>query len=271
MDVQQYLTRINYAGPTDASLPVLTALHRAHLQNIPYENLDIHLGRKLEISVQNFFNKIVLQKRGGWCFEMNGLLAWVLQDLGFDVQLLAGSVEREDLNAAEAGDHLVLLVNVQGKKYLTDVGFGDGFLEPIPLLAGEHVCNGFLFRLEEPSPGRWVLHNHKFGAATQFDFSLQARELKDFNQRCDWLQTSAESGFVRTTVCQRFTETNLFTLRGAVLTTVTPTEKTTRTINNQAEYVRVLEQEFLLEHPELAALWEKVWQRHQEFTKEPTA
>lgn len=75
MDVDAYLVRIGYEGRLEPTPETLYALHRAHLLAIPYENLDIHLGRPLTLSLPDIFDKLVTQKRGGWCFEMNGLFA----------------------------------------------------------------------------------------------------------------------------------------------------------------------------------------------------
>src|SRR4051812_15166720 len=95
MDVNAYLERIGYHGSHEPTLATLTAIHRAHLLTIPYENFDIHLGRTLSLDLEKTFDKIVRQHRGGWCYEMNGLLAGALHELGFDVTLLASGVKGE--------------------------------------------------------------------------------------------------------------------------------------------------------------------------------
>src|SRR6476620_9554304 len=136
MDLTLYLKRINYSGPVEPNFATLEKLHRQHLFAIPYENFDVHLGRKIELDEQAFFDKLVMQKRGGWCYEMNGLFAWVLRQLGFEVRLLAGSV-RSVSDTKSQGDHLVLLVELE-RPYVVDVGFGDGFLTPLPLEEGEY-------------------------------------------------------------------------------------------------------------------------------------
>ena len=147
MDLNAYLKRINYKGSLEPSFDTLRALHRAHLLNITYENLDIHLGRSLVLDEDVIFEKIVREGRGGWCFEMNGLFAWVLRELGFEVRLLGGAVNRILRGDETKLGHLLLLVNL-GKPYLADVGFGNGFLEPLPLSQGS-VWQDFLeFQLE---------------------------------------------------------------------------------------------------------------------------
>jgi N-hydroxyarylamine O-acetyltransferase len=262
--LERYFHRIGYAGPRAPTLDTLRAIHQAHLLSIPYENLDIHLGRPIELDESRFFEKLVLEQRGGWCYEMNGLLAWVLRELGFEVTYLAGAVPKAAAGPNAVGNHLVLLVHLPEGDHIADVGFGDGFLQPIPFRAGSHDQNGFVFRLEGPHEGRWTLHNHAHGAAPTFDFSPLPHRLSDFRTRCQWLQTSPDSGFVQTTVCQRFIPGGIITLRGAILTTVRATGVQKQTLESEAEYARVLHQGFGLE-VDSSALWPRVWQRHLEW------
>lgn len=268
MKLQTYLDRIEYTGSPRPNLETLRAVHRAHLMTIPYENLDIHLGRWLSLEPEDAYRKIVLDGRGGWCFEMNGLLAWALDEIGFEVRLLSGSVGRMDLEGPEYSSHLVLLVELEEGPHLADVGFGDGFLEPLPLREGEYVQDGFAFRIDRRATTRgerWLMHNHAHGGAPHFDFSLAPRTMAQFVEQCQWLQTSPDSGFVRTTVCQRYDAGAFLTLRGAVFKTVTPDGVTERVLEHRAEYETVLREEFGLEIPEVSAIWAKVWARHLEW------
>lgn len=264
MKLQTYLDRIAYAGPLEAKLETLRAVHRAHLFAVPYENLDIHLGRRLTLEVQDAYRKIVLNRRGGWCFEMNGLLAWALERIGFRVTCLSASVNRAVLGEAAEGNHLVLRVEVGSQAFMADVGFGDGLLEPIPLESGTHVQDGFTFSLEMDGP-RWVFRKHEGGGPGGFDFGLRAHRLEDFAERCAWLQTSSESGFVRTTVCQKATPAGFLTLRGARLTTSGPRGESSRLLESAPEFERALRDHFGLEIPGVERLWEKVWARHLEW------
>jgi N-hydroxyarylamine O-acetyltransferase len=260
MNIKTYLERINYTGSLEPTYETLRNIHRQHLLTIPYENLDIHLGRRLELNEEKFFEKIVLEKRGGWCYEMNGLLAWVLRELGFEVQYLSGAVNREKNGANADGNHLVLLVNLE-QPYIADVGFGDGILEPLPLQEGEYQ-QGFLeFRLSQEN-GRWIFHNHSEGGAKSFDFTLAPHQLSDFAKQCHTQQTSPNSGFVQATVCQIFNSEGIVTLRGAVLKTVTRAGVTRGTVDSEKEYIHLLRETFGLELPNISDLYAKVWQNH---------
>lgn len=267
---EQYLQRIGYASslePNSGSsslepnLKTLIALHRAHLRAIPYENLDIHLGRPLTLDFEAIFEKIVLNRRGGWCYEQNSLLAWALRELGYEVQMISGAVGRDAKGESAEGNHLVLLVQLE-QPYIADAGFGDGPLEPIPLREGTYR-QGFLeYRLSREGE-RWFFHNHPHGGAQGFDFTLKARHISEFAERCHYLQTSPESGFVRTTVCQTLTPDSLVTLRGAVLKTLTAAGEHQRTLETEAEYARVLREIYGLELPQVGQLYAKVLERHR--------
>ncbi len=140
MELDGYLRRIG-EKPGDPTLDTLNRLHRAHLRRIAYENLDIHLGRTLSLDVAQTYDKIVTRGRGGWCYEMNGLFAWALRALGFDVTLLASAVTTEFVGDGSSGEHLILLVKLD-RPYLVDVGFGNGLQLPIPLRS-RHLPAGF--------------------------------------------------------------------------------------------------------------------------------
>ena len=135
MDLDAYLERIGYEGEPRIDLDTLRAIHRAHLLAIPYETLDVSLGRGASRDPDVIFDKLVTRRRGGWCYEMCGLLGMALDEIGFDVTPLAGGVERVVRGDSAVGNHLVLLVTLD-EPYLCDVGFGDGLLEPIELRAG---------------------------------------------------------------------------------------------------------------------------------------
>ena len=261
MDVDAYLTRVGYEGTLEPTPATLYALHRAHLLTIPYENLDIHLGRPLSLSLPDIFDKLVTQKRGGWCFEMNGLFAWVLRELGFSVTLLGAAVARVNAPPKPQPDHLVVRVDLE-LPYLADVGFGDGLLEPLPLAPGAYRQNFFDFALTQTGEA-WYFQNHPFGAAPGFAFGLEPRRLTDFAETCGTLQTSPESGFVRVTVCQRMTETGVVTLRGATLREVTAAGVEERVLESAEDYGRTLRERFGLGLPETPDLWPRVWASHQ--------
>jgi N-hydroxyarylamine O-acetyltransferase len=258
MKLEHYLQRIKYTGKLEPSLETLVGVHRHHLLHISYENLDVHFGRTLELSAARAYEKIVLEKRGGWCYEMNGLLAWALCEIGFEVQLLACAVGQTNASA----NHLALKVNLE-RPYLADAGFGNGLLEPIPLSPGVYTQQSRVFQLEQHEKNwRFQMPSLNLGAVGNgFDFTLEPQNLEKFQNRCTYLQTSPESGFVRVVVCHRMTETGVQSLRGAVLQTVTHGIETSRTLENHDDYDTVLHEVFDL-HLDTKTLWSKVWASH---------
>ncbi len=207
------------------------------------------------------FAKLVDERRGGWCYEMNGVFANVLETMGFDVRRVAGTVGRAAHGWRAQGNHLVLVVTLD-RPWIVDVGFGDGFLAPLPLEPGTYSQSFLRYRVSRDGP-RWRVDNHAFGGADGFDFTLTRRTLDDFAVQCRELQTSPESGFVKTTVCERFTRDGLLMLRGATLKEVTAAGARERVLESAAEYEATLRDRFGLDLPAAAAeLWPKAWASH---------
>lgn len=272
LDSQQldrYFARIRYRGPRDPTLGTLRALHRAHLMAIPFENLDVHLGVPITLDPDAMFTKLVDERRGGWCFEMNGVFGRVLETLGFDVRYVSAAVGRETRGWRAQGNHLALVVRLD-RAWIADVGFGDGFLAPLPLEPGTYT-QGFLgYRVSRDGP-RWRVHGHEFGGADGFDFTLTARALDDFRTQCRELQSSPDSGFIKSIVCARFMAAGFVTLRGAVLREVTGSGVETTILRDAATLDRVLRERFDLTVPGVDEIWPGVWARHLQWEAEQAA
>lgn len=263
MKLQAYLDRIQFDGRPRPDLDTPRRAHRGHLEHIPYENLDVALARRVSIEIEPIFEKIVTRRRGGWCYEMNGLLAWALEEIGFNVTRMAGGVMRAANGDAVVGNHLVLRVDLD-RPYLADVGFGDGMLEPVPI-AEQAFHHDFLdYRLEDLGGNWWRFHNHSTGSAPSFDFELRAAEHSLLASKCEWLQTSPESPFVLNAVAQRHAPNRLAMMRGRTLKILTPTGVTVSDIASAKDYVGALDRVFGLDLPEAAALWPRIVARHQE-------
>jgi N-hydroxyarylamine O-acetyltransferase len=180
---------------------------------VPFENLDIHLGRPIVLSLAAFYDKIVRRRRGGFCYELNGLFAWLLEELGFPVVMLSARV----FDAARPGpefDHLVLLIEME-ERVIADVGFGDSFLEPLRLDATEEVeveQHGSSYRLRKFDADRIVERRRESLWEPQYVFSLTPRKLVDFGAMCEWQQTSPDSHFTRRVVCSLATPDGRVTL-----------------------------------------------------------
>jgi N-hydroxyarylamine O-acetyltransferase len=243
-------------------LDTLTRVHRGHVENIPYENLDVQFERKVSRDPAAIFNKIVTRRRGGWCYEMNGLLDWALREIGFKVTRMAGGVMRVVRGDEALGNHLVLWVHLD-RPYIADVGFGDGLIEPVPIAAGEIRQKFLTFRLEDMDEGWWRFHNDPAGGAPSFDFRMVEASEMLLDQKCAWLQSDPLSPFVQNAVVQRHLPDSLAMMRGLLLKTVGQGEGV-REIASAAEYVETLESVFGLSLPDAKALWPKIEARHRE-------
>lgn len=264
MDLAAYFDRIGYAGEARPDLATLRAVHRAHLLTVPYENLDIQLGRPVTTDPEAAFDKIVRRRRGGWCYEMNGLLGAVLTQIGFKVTRMSGAAMRDIKGDRAIGNHLVLLVDLDGEPWIADTGFGDGALEPFPLREAAFQIGGFAFSLEKLDARWWRFHNHPFGGAKSFDFQVGPADPAVLAEKCQWLQTAPDSGFVLNAVAQRFCGDEILQLRGRVLNRVRPSGKVERTLASADEFVAVLADDFGLDLPEAADLWPRILARHEQ-------
>lgn len=262
IDVTTYLKRISYQGPVAVDWETLRGIHRAHANAIPYENLDAQLRRPTTIEPHAAFDKIVNRGRGGWCYEMNGVLGMVLEAIGFEVTRLAA-------HGSSQHSHLVLNVLLDDTTYVCDVGFSDGPIEPYPLVEGPFTQDGFEFRVELLPDNEWRVHNHRFGMAPNFLASGPNEAAME--ARCQWLQTSPESPFVQHVTLVHRTPTGFVSLVDRTLRHVTPNGVTRTTIETTDDYVATIRNVFNLDVPEVATLWPAVCERHDLYLREAAA
>ena len=261
MDLSAYLDRIAYNGSVGPDLATLKRLHWAHLLAIPYEGLDVHFRTPLTIDPAAAYAKIVERGRGGWCYEMNGLFGWALEQIGFHVTRLSGG-GGELGKPTQFGNHLVLQVDLDGESWVADVGFADGPIEPYRLVEGPFEQRGFSFRLERLSSEVWRMHNHAFGARPYFDAGLTDEAA--LARRCDAQQNELDSVFRQNVFLFHHGDVGYASLIGRMLREVTPLGVTKRLIGDAAEYLAVLEARFDLKEPRAAELWPAICARHEE-------
>jgi N-hydroxyarylamine O-acetyltransferase len=235
-----YFERIGYGGPTRPDLATLTAIHRAHLAAIPYENLEIQLGREKTIDEDAFFDALVMRRRGGWCYEMNGLLTTMLRALGYRVRRVGGAVARSRFPDDAVGNHMVGLVDIEGTRFVADVGLGDGPLEPFELTESAWTEGDLTFSLERLDDGWWRFQNHEHGLAPDFDFTEEERPLDWYRPKCAQLQVDPHSPFVNYAMTFRRTPTGARSLRDTWLIEVDGSTRTERRIEDEREYRTVL-------------------------------
>jgi N-hydroxyarylamine O-acetyltransferase len=262
MQLDAYLRRIGHRGPVGPDLETLKAVHRAHALSLVYENLDIQLGVPVTRRPDAIFDKIVRRRRGGWCYEMNGLLAAALDAIGFSVTRLAGAVMRDVSGEAAVGNHLVLLIPIAGETWIGDVGFGDGLIDPARLQEGPTNGNPLDCRLQRLSAGWWRYVNDPRTGGPGFDFHLEMSDERLLDDRCARLQSDPASPFVQNAVVQRWRGERHYSLRGRVLRTLGRDREEKMLIESPEHYVQTLADVFDVEAPEAAALWPKICRRH---------
>lgn len=261
MMLESYLRRIGHVGSVRPDLDTLCAIHRAHVQSISYENLDVQFGVPVSRALPAVYSKIVERRRGGWCYEMNGLLAWALEEIGFSVRRLAGGVRREFVGEQAVGNHLVLLVDLE-ETWLADVGFGNGLIEPIRLREGAFRVGRLNCRLTRIEGGWYRYVDDAITGGLSFDFHEEVSDEALLEARCRFLQSDPTSNFVLNAVVQRWRNDEHYSLRGRSLTRIGERGKETKLIDSAEVYVETLRGAFGLDLPEAATLWPKICARH---------
>jgi N-hydroxyarylamine O-acetyltransferase len=216
------------------------------LLSIPFENLDIHLGRQIILSQDAFYQKIVKQHRGGFCYELNGSFGSLLTTLGFKVRMLSARVAKKSGGFNPEFDHMTLLVGPK-ERWLADVGFGDSFTEPKRLdYPGRQYDMGRVYRITRRSGGRllsrWNAEKRLW--EPQYMFSLRPRKLEDFARRSHYQQTSPNSHFKRGRLCTLLMRNGRVTLTDTKLTVTRGRRRVERPVRGRGEFDRLLRKWF---------------------------
>jgi len=265
MNLDAYLDRIGIGTRPAADRASLETLMRAHVCAVPFENLDVQLGRPLTTSTTEAYRKIVTDRRGGWCYEQNGLFGWALSALGFGVTRIAAAVRDDVSDASRLNNHLVLAVVCPGDPttWLVDVGFGGSQFGPLQLVPQTVRHEPYELQLEQQVDDRWRFTERHLDTCASHDFALAPADESALAAKCEELQKNPESGFVLNLVVERRTADAHRILRGRVLSEKTAGSVSERRLDSADELVRTLHEVFDLEVPEAGALWPRIVVRHQ--------
>ena len=244
MNLHAYFQRIHYSGPITPNLETLTQLQLAHLLTIPFENLDIHIGQEIQLDTEKLFHKIIEEKRGGFCYELNGLFYELLKHLGYKVRRIAAQVHSTEKQAfGPEYDHLALIVQLDERQYLADVGYGEFLVNPllISLDAPQEDSRGEVYILREHGGDelrveKWVEEGWK----PEYKFTLQARKFNEFEPMCHYQQFDPNSHFQKQKLISQLTETGRVTLTSTKLKIANGKETLERGIKNEAEFDELL-------------------------------
>lgn len=217
MNQAKYLKRINYRGEIAPTFEVLRSLQKAHQLAVPFENLDIHTGRRIDL--KRTYTKIVGENRGGFCFELNGLFFELLNSFGFNAKLISARVYEQERGFGQEFDHMAIIVTINGEKYLPDVGFGEFAFYPLKIDLNnllEDPRGKFKINIYDDT---YLLVSKIEGdeSTPLYIFSETERTPEEFEGMCFYHQTSPESHFTQKRLCSLPTENGRITISGNIL------------------------------------------------------
>lgn len=247
IDVQAYLERIGFDEKVTVSLPCLQKLHKLNLLQIPFENLDMHIGRKITLNPAQFFDKIVHQKRGGFCFELNGLFYELLTHYKYSAKLISCRIlDKKNDNFDDEFGHLALMVTLGNKNFLCDVGFGELAFEPLEIQLNKiQEDSRGLFKFERFNKEYLSLSvENKDAFQCKYIFSPVARKLRDFEGMCLYHQTSPLSHFTQNKLISIPTEKGRISLTEKSLKIWSGNETKESAIRNNSEFNTALKKYF---------------------------
>ena len=251
LDLVAYLSRIGFVGEARPDFATLRALHEAHVTHIPFENLDIPLGRGIRIDLESVQAKLVRNGRGGYCFEQNALLAAALEAIGFPVTRLSARVLLR-LPDIPPRTHMLLKVEADGASWICDVGFGSfGLLEPIPFVEGiETRQGGWTYRLRREGSEIWVLQCLECPASVdQYAFDLTPHLPVDYEPANFFTSVHPDSRFVLSVTAQRVGRDVRYALRNRELITSWADGSHAENIETNEQLLEVLAERFGIHLP----------------------
>ncbi len=239
-----YLDRIGVNQPQIVDATSLRDLHRAHQAAVPFENLSIHLSEPISLAEGDLLDKIVTRRRGGFCYELNGAFALLLEALGAQVTRVAARTTDSEGQLGPPFDHLALIVRTADGvgPWLADVGFGGHSTYPLLLDRRDG---------QDDPGGRFVLADTPEGdvavskdGTLQYLLELRDRALPDFGPTCWWQQTSPSSHFTRGTICSRLTDEGRISLSGRTLIRTSGGARTEHQLYGDAEVLAAYRDHF---------------------------
>ncbi|MDK2935281.1 MAG: N-hydroxyarylamine O-acetyltransferase [Eubacteriaceae bacterium] len=235
--LQAYLKRIKFNEKPEVSADILRKLHLNHVLAVPFENQTVYQKEPVSLNVEDLFNKVITNNRGGYCFELNGLFAFLLEEIGFEVEYHLARVYRDGY--AESGKtHRVNTVLLEGQRYLCDVGFGgNGLMEALLLEENTEVeQNGLIYRITSLDQETFQLETVSNDGVTPFyAFTLETCINADFEIANYFTATHPESFFRRVLISTRPTKNGRISLLDRELSIRSGQEKIVKAFNSVEE------------------------------------
>jgi N-hydroxyarylamine O-acetyltransferase len=261
------LTHLGFAAPPRADRDGLFAVHERFLRTIPYDGLTAQLGEHAPLDAERLIERTVTTGRAGYCFEINTVLATLLEGLGFAVERREGLVDARDAFAGGAPtNHLALVVRAGDEAFVCDAGWGEGFLAPLPLVPGTYARGPLSWAVERDGDGWWV-QQHMWGSTPGFRFGDEVVELGTFAPHHERLATAADSSFVQTLVVQKPREDRVITLRARTLSEKGPEVDAKHVLEDEDAFAATLRDPFdlTLDAGRVARLWAAARAQHEAY------
>jgi arylamine N-acetyltransferase len=275
VDTTALLRRIGLARSDELSVAALTELHSAFVDHVPYETIQFQFGQGGSLDPEDVASRVIAREAGGYCFQLNGLFAALLTDLGYRVEMHRGGVQTPSRAAAVDATHMTLTVSglrdAPDEWWLVDVGLGDGLLAPIRLQPGTTSQEPYdlTLRRSEIADG-WRLDLDPRSTITGVDFESEPVALDAFVAQHTHLSRSPDSPFVRTSSAYRRTATSSMILRSLRLTQTFADHIESRVLETPADYFTVLDELFRLPlghltRPDRDLLWGKAITQYEDW------
>jgi len=246
----KYLNRIKYSDDLSPTLNLLYKLQKQHLLNVPFENLDIQYGNKIDLDIDKIYDKIINRTRGGFCYELNGLFNTLLKSLGFETKIISARVfNRKSNEYSTEYDHLAVLVQIEECEYLADIGFGEFAFNPLKFELnnilhderGDYIFDKYdneYFRVSK-------IENDEI--VPQYIFKNIHREFSEFSEMCSFHQTNPKSHFTQNKLISLPNRNGRISLSGDKFKITENGNSTEIPINNEEEFSEKLKQYFNIE------------------------
>jgi N-hydroxyarylamine O-acetyltransferase len=267
--IDALLTHLGFASaPSRADRETLFAVHERYLRTVPYDGLTAQLGEHAPLDGPALVERALTTGRAGYCFEINTVLATLLEGLGFSVERREGIVAERDAFASGAPtNHLVLVVRAGDEAFVCDAGWGEGFLAPLPLVAGTYRRGPLTWAVERDGSDGWWIQQHMWGSTPGFRFGDEGVDVATFAPHHERLATTPDSSFVQTLVVQKPLDDRVVTLRARTLSEKGPTVDAKRVLDTEDAFGATLRDTFniRLDAGRVARLWDRARAQHEAF------
>lgn len=246
LNIKKYYKRIGFKGKGQINEGCLKELHRCHVLSIPFEAIDVQMGKRIDLKLDKIYNKVINQNRGGYCYELNLLFHEMLTKIGFGNYLISARIFDSKQFGPEF-DHMAIIVKLK-EQWLVDVGFGDLFLEPIQIATGHHQDDTFkTYKITKLDTNEYVLSESLKGKSeyiVKYMFSNIPRTVDEFDEQNNWKQTSKDSYFVKNTICTLPTEDGRKTILNNIYKSRIGGKTEQVEFEGETKFIEILKSEF---------------------------